>query len=59
MVSSGVISASASLLVVGLIGAVVLGGVGWWLLHPPGQAAKQAANPHTNTPLLKKAGFPE
>jgi len=41
---------SARLVVVGLIIALALGGVGWWLFHPPGQAAKQAANPPTNAP---------
>jgi hypothetical protein len=25
-------------------------GTGWWLFHPPGQAAKQAAHPPTNAP---------
>ena len=30
--------------------ALAIGGVGWWLFHPPGQAAKQAANPPTNAP---------
>jgi len=24
--------------------------IGWWLFRPPGQTAKQAANPQTNTP---------
>ena len=41
---------SARLVAVGLIVALALGGVGWWLFHPPGQAAKQAAHPQTNTP---------
>ncbi len=25
-------------------------GMGWWLFHPPGQAAKQSAHPPTNAP---------
>jgi TolB-like protein/class 3 adenylate cyclase/tetratricopeptide (TPR) repeat protein len=37
-------------LVVGLAVALALGGAGWWLFHPPGQAAKQSANPQTNAP---------
>jgi TolB-like protein/class 3 adenylate cyclase/Flp pilus assembly protein TadD len=41
---------SARLVVVGLVVALALGGVGWWLFHPPGQAAKQASNPPTNAP---------
>jgi len=41
---------SARLVGVGLIVALALGSVGWWLFHPPGQAAKQAANPPSNAP---------
>ena len=39
---------SARLMVVGLIAALTLEGVGWWLFHSPGRTAKQAANPQTN-----------
>jgi len=49
---------SARLVVVGLIVALALGGVGWWLFHPPGQAAKQAANPQTNAPGSPAAAAP-
>ncbi|MSO23669.1 MAG: hypothetical protein EXQ58_10545 [Acidobacteria bacterium] len=31
-------------------------GVGWWLVHPPGQAAKQVVHPQTNTPSSPAAG---
>src|SRR5882672_7191036 len=41
---------SARLVVVGLVVALALGFLGWWLFHPPGQAAKQASNPPTNAP---------
>ena len=41
---------SARLVVMGLLVALALGGVGWWLFHPPGQVAKQAAHPPTNAP---------
>ncbi|HAB16106.1 MAG TPA: hypothetical protein DCE44_06620, partial [Verrucomicrobiales bacterium] len=41
---------SAHLVAVGLILALALGGLGWWLFRSPGQAAKQAANPPTNPP---------
>ena len=37
---------SARLVVVGLVVPLALGGVGWWLFHPPGQAG----NPPTNAP---------
>ncbi len=41
---------SARVVAVGLVVALSLGFLGWWLFHPPGQAAKQAANPPTNAP---------
>src|SRR6185503_7511020 len=41
---------SARLVLVGLVFALALGGVGWWLFHPPGQAVKHPANPPTYTP---------
>jgi len=41
---------SARLVVAGLVVALALGAVGWWLFHPPGQATKQAANPQISTP---------
>jgi hypothetical protein len=41
---------SACVVAAGLIVALALGGVGWWLFHPSGQATKQAANPPTNVP---------
>jgi TolB-like protein/class 3 adenylate cyclase/Flp pilus assembly protein TadD len=48
---------SARPVAVGLIVALALG-VGWWLLHQPGQTAKQAANPQTNTPGSPAAATP-